>query len=91
MFHSLVLAVFLLAALALAVGFLGALFGTRRLARSGDLFRHAVQHTFEQYVGGRYGTDVMFGTTNSPSAAQGGWSLIDRNLRAKRAVRFAVR
>jgi hypothetical protein len=87
--HGLAVAICLIAALALIVGAIRALFTSTR-APSG--FGHAVQHPLEQYVGSsRLATDIMFGTVDRPSAAQEGWSLIDRTLRAKRAVRLAVR
>jgi hypothetical protein len=92
MLHGLLLALFLIAALALVAGAIRLLFGPRSSPRSGSRFGHAAQDTLEQYLGaGRYATDIMFSTSNSRSAAQEGWSLIDRSLRARRAVRLAVR
>jgi hypothetical protein len=88
-YHGLAIAICLTAALALIAGAVRALFPN---ARSVSGFGHAVQHPLEQYVGASHlATDIIFGTVNSRSAAQKGWSLIDRTLRAKRAVRLAVR
>jgi hypothetical protein len=92
MLHGLLFVLSLIAALSLVAGVIRVLFGPRQSPRSGSRFGHAVHNTLEQYVrANRYTTDVMFSTSNSPSAAQEGWSLIDRNLRARRAVRLAVR
>jgi len=89
MFHGLAVALLLTAVLALVAGALWVLLGS---VRSADGFGHAVQHPLEQYVGAnRLATDIMFGTANSPSAVQEGWSLIDRTSRARRAVRLAAR
>jgi hypothetical protein len=88
-YHGLAVALCLIGALAMIAGAIRALFANMH-ATSG--FGHAVQHPLEQYVGAsRLATDIMFGTVNSAVAAQEGWSLIDRTLRAKRAVRLAVR
>lgn len=90
MFLGLTVTLSLIAVAALVAGAAHG-FGSRHL-HSGSLFRRAVQHTLARYGGAnRYATDIMLGTYNRPSAAQGGWSLIDRNLRARRAVRLAVR
>jgi hypothetical protein len=85
MFHGLALALCLIAALALIAGAIRALLGT---VHSANGFGHAVQHPLEQYAGANR---FMFGTANSPSAVQEGWSLIERTMRARRAVRLAVR
>jgi hypothetical protein len=82
--HGLAVAICLIAALALMASAIRALITN---ARGSSGFGHAVQHPLEQYVG----TDIMFGTVDSSSAAQQGWSLINRSLRAKRAVRIAAR
>jgi len=92
MFHVLTLALYLMAALALIAGAIWALFDSKHFARSGTVFGRAARHTLEQCVGAnRYATDIMFGTADSSSAARGGWALIDRSLRARRAVRLDVR
>lgn len=89
MYHGLAAAICLIAALVLITGAVRALVTTTR-ATGG--FGHAVQHPLEQYVGAsRLATDIMFGTAECSNAAQEGWSLINRSLRAKRAVRLAVR
>ena len=89
MYHGLAVAVCLIAALVLIAGAIRVLFTNTR-ATSG--LGHAVQHPLEQYVGAsRLATDIMFGTVECSNAAQEGWSLINRSLRAKRAVRLAVR
>jgi hypothetical protein len=87
--HGLAVAICLIAALALMAGAIRALVTN---ARGSSGFGHAVQYPLEQYVGvSRLATDIMFRTVDSSSAAQEGWSLINRTLRAKRAVRIAVR
>ncbi len=89
MYHGLAVAICLIAALALIAGAIRGLFANMH-ATSG--FGHAVQHSLEQYVGpSRLATHIMFGTVDSSIAAQEGWSLLDRTLQAKRAVRLAVR
>jgi hypothetical protein len=92
MFHVLTLALYLLAAVALIAGVVWALFGSKHFACSGTMFGHAARRTLEQCVGAnRYAADIMFGTADRSSAAQGGWALIDRTSRARRAVRLDVR
>ena len=89
MYHGLVVALCLIAALALIAGAIRALFANMHATNG---FGHAVRHPLEQYVGtSRLATDIMFGTVDSSIAAQKGWSLINRTLRAKRAVRIAAR
>jgi hypothetical protein len=90
MFHVFAAALCLIAAMALMAGAIWRVMGPSRSAHG---FGHAVQHPLEQYSDTtRLGTDVMFGTSNSRSAVQEGWSLIERASRARRdAVRFAVR
>lgn len=89
MYHVLAVAICLIAALALIAGAIRALFANMH-ATSG--FGHAIAHPLEQHVcASRLSTDIMFGTVDSSIAAQEGWSLLDRTLRAKRAVRIAVR
>ena len=89
MYHGLAVAICLIAALALIAA------ATRGLVANmypTSDFGRAVEPPLEQYVGAsRLATDIMFGTVDSSIAAQEGWSLIDRTLRAKRAVRLAVR
>jgi hypothetical protein len=90
MLHVLAAAICLIAALALMAGAIWTVVGPSRSAQG---FGHAIQHPLEQYVDAtRLGTDVMFGTADSPSTTQEGWSLIDRASRARRdGVRLAVR
>lgn len=89
MYHGLAAALCLIAALALIAGAIRALFANMHATNG---FGHAVQHPLEHYVGAnRLATGIMFGTVDSSIAAQKGWSLIDRALRAKRAVRIAAR
>lgn len=88
MLHVLTLALYMMAPLALAAGAIWALSESKRFPRSGTLFGRAAR----RYAGAnRYATDIMFGAAGRSSAAQGGWVLIDRTLRARRAVRFDVR
>lgn len=92
MFHALVLALCLIGVLAVVAGAIRALIGSKLYPRSDSLSGHTAQHTLEHYFGAkRYATDIMFGTAASPRASQEGWVLIDRSLRAKRAVRLAAR
>jgi hypothetical protein len=89
MLHGLGLAVCLIAALALFAGAIRVLLANLGSASG---FGHAVQRPIEQYLGAnRLAMDIMFGTADTPRAAQEGWSLIDRSSRARRAVRLAVR
>jgi hypothetical protein len=89
MFHVLT---FFMAALALIAGAIWALFGSKLFARSGTMFGHTARHTLDQCAGAnRYAPGIKFGTADSSSTAQGGWALIDRTLRARRAVRLDVR
>jgi hypothetical protein len=88
-YHGLAAAICLIAALVLITGAIRALFAPTRATSS---FGQAVRHPLEQYVGAnRLASDIMFRTAECSNAAQEGWSLIDRSLRAKRAVRIAVR
>lgn len=80
MLHALVFALCFVTLLALVAGALRA--GSKPpLLRTDRISDHCA----------RYATDIMFGTATSRSPARAGWALIDRTVRAKRAVRLAVR
>jgi hypothetical protein len=89
MYRGLAAALCLIAALALIAGAMRALYGS---AWGANRIGRAVQGPLDQCVGAsRFAAEIMFGTANTASALQKGWSLIDRNNRARRAVRLAVR
>jgi len=89
MYRGFAIALCLIAAFAMIAGAIRSLYGS---ARGANRIGRAVQRPLEHCVGAsRFAVQIMFGTANTPSALQKGWSLIDRTNRARRAVRLAVR
>jgi len=90
MHHGVAIALCLIALLALMAGAARMLFGSKLSPRA----RPMVGHTAllgDDFGVNRGAADIMFGTANSPSALQEGWSLIKRSVRARSAVRLSVR
>jgi hypothetical protein len=89
MYRDFAVALCLLAALTMIGGAIRALYGS---ARGASRIGLVAQSPLERCMGAsRFAAGIMFGTANTPSAVQKGWSLIDRTSRARRAVRLAVR
>jgi hypothetical protein len=89
MYRGVAVALCLIAALAMIAGAIRALYGS---GRGANRIGRAVQRPLEHFFGAsRFAAEIMFGTANTPSALQKGWSLIERTNRARRAVRLAVR
>ena len=87
MLHGFALAICVIAALAVAVGAVWIVSGAAASARFSSAFGNAVQ----QYLAvERHSRDIRLGAASGQGPAQG-WQLIERRLRARRAVRLAVR
>jgi hypothetical protein len=91
MIHNVSLALCIAASLAVLWIARWTLSGNRIDTSDGIFSGHALSHAFDQFLGARrHAVRVVVRTPNERSLP-GGWSLIDRAMRARRDIRLAAR
>jgi hypothetical protein len=91
MIHNVILALCIAAALAVLLAALWTMIGNKVDPHGGVFSGHGFAHPFDQYLWARrHAADVVV-KTSSERRLPGGWSLIQRSTRARRAIRLAVR
>jgi hypothetical protein len=91
MIHNVILALCIAAALAVLSALLWTMIGNKVDPHGGVFPGHIFLHTFDRYLGRkRHSAGIVVGTPSERSLP-GGWSLIQRSMRASRATRLAAR
>jgi hypothetical protein len=91
MIHNVILALCIAAALAVLWVALRMLSANKLDTRDGIFSAHALPHAVDQLLGCRRHSVYVVVRTPSARSLPGGWSLIDRAMRARRDIRLAAR
>lgn len=91
MIHNVILVLCIGAALVVLFAALWTMIGNKVDPHGGVFSGHGLSHPFDQYLWGRrHSADVVV-KTSSERSLPGGWSLIQRTMRARRDIHLAAR
>jgi hypothetical protein len=91
MIHNVILVLCIGAALAVLFAALWTMIGNKVDPHGGVFSGHGFSHPLHQYLWGRRPSTGVVVKTSSERSLPGGWSLIQRAMRAKRDIRLAAR
>jgi hypothetical protein len=91
MIHNIILALCIGAALAVLFAALWTRIGNKVNPHGGVFSGHGFSHRLDQYLWARRRAEDVLVKTSSERGLPGGWSLIQRSMRARRDIRLGVR
>jgi hypothetical protein len=91
MIHNVILALCIGAALAVLLAALWTIIGNKVDPHGGVFSGHGFSHPLDQYPWARRHSTGVVVKTSSERSLPGGWSLIQRTMRARRDIRLAAR